>query len=62
MVNFLYWVVKHQLIINYEITKDKTNKKKSSDLLKHYNDFNDIKTDAKKLKQMKEYNRFKYIK
>lgn len=47
---------------NYEITKDEKNKIKSSDLLKHYNEFNDTKTDAKKLKQMMEYNRFKYKK
>jgi hypothetical protein len=47
---------------NYEITKDETNKIKSSVFLKHDNDFNDLKTDAKKLKQMMEYNRFKYIK
>ena len=47
---------------NYEITKDENNKIKSSDLLRHYNEFNDTKTDAKKLKQMMEYNRFKYKK
>ena len=43
----------------YEITKDEKNKIKSSDLLTNYNAYNDSKTDAKKLKQMMEYNRFK---
>ena len=37
-------------------------KKKSSDLLIKYNSYNDSKIDAKKLKQMMEYNRFKYKK
>jgi len=46
----------------FEITKDEKNKIKSSDLLAKYNIFNDSKIDAKKLKQMMEYNRFKYKK
>ena len=45
-----------------EITHDEKNKIKSSDLLIKYNSYNDSKIDAKKLKQMMEYNRFKYKK
>ena len=47
---------------NCEITNDEKNKIKSSDLLIKYNVYNDSKIDAKKLKQMMEYNRFKYKK
>ena len=43
----------------YDKTKDKTDKIKSSDILSCHNAYNDSKTDAKKLKQMMEYNRFK---
>jgi hypothetical protein len=45
---------------NYEITLDEKDKIKSSDLLLNYNNYNDFKIDAKKLKQMMDYNRFKY--
>ena len=44
---------------NYEITLDEKDKIKSSDLLLNYNNYNDFKIDAKKLKQMMDYNRFK---
>ena len=47
---------------NYEITKDIKDKIKSSDLLIAYNSYNDVKIDSRKLKQMMEYNRFKFIK
>jgi len=52
------------LFINeyFEITKDEKNKITSSDLLNKYNLYNDSKIDSKKLKQMMEYNRFKYKK
>ena len=46
----------------YEITTNEKNKIKSSDLLVNYNSYNDSKVDSKKLKQMMEYNRFKYKK
>ena len=45
-----------------KIAKSQMMKKKSSDLLIKYNVYNDSKIDAKKLKQMMEYNRFKYKK
>ena len=46
----------------YEITTNEKNKIKSSDLLVNYNSYNESKVDSKKLKQMMEYNRFKYKK
>lgn len=46
---------------NYEITNNIKDKIKSSDLLNAYNSYSDNKIDSNKLKQMMQYNRFKFL-
>jgi P4 family phage/plasmid primase-like protien len=55
--------IKHFILENYDITTSEKDKIKALDLLNHYNNINnDKKIDGKKLKQMMEFNKFKFKK
>jgi phage/plasmid-associated DNA primase len=55
-------VVKDFIFCNYDTTDNDKDRIKSSELLTHYNMFNDEKIKADKLKQMMMYNGFKFKK